>query len=167
MNYPIYVSDYINIDFAVTLILLAILAMALIALWFDLSYKPKVYELTTLLNRKVYSAIGESINRAHWVTFTNQSSILSREEYELKYSPENQAKAIEESLINNPYKLKQGFEYPKSVWVNTAFQAVKNSENFKKQVKVPYRVFPVEKLLIEESMKISVGSIELEKVMHE
>lgn len=92
MNYPINVSDYINIDFAMNLILFAILAMALIALWFDLRYKPQVYDLVTLLDRRVSSRASEIFKQKLHVTFAE--SILTQEDYDLKYSLESQAEKL-------------------------------------------------------------------------
>lgn len=160
MNYPIYVSDYINIDFAVTLILLAILAMALIALWFDLSYKPKVYELVTLLDRRISSRAGEIFSKRLELTFTD--SILTQEEFDLKYSIENQAEEIKKSLEGSKYKTPKGFERETytGAWVKAEFKQPK------KEVKPPY-FSPVKTLSLEESREIKVGSIELEKVYAE
>lgn len=160
MNYPIYVSDYINIDFAVTLILLAILAMALIALWFDLSYEPQVYDLVTLLDRRVSSRASEILKQKLCVTFSE--SILTQEDYYLKYSLENQAEEIKKSLEGSRYKTPKGFEKEPytGAWMKAEFKQPKKS------IKPPYFA-PVKILSLEESRKISVGSVELEKVMHE
>jgi len=108
MNYPINVSDYINIDFAMNLILFAILAMALIALWFDLRYKPQVYDLVTLLDRRVSSRASEIFKQKLRVTFSE--SILTQQDYDLKYSLENQAEEIKKSLKSSKYKPSKGFE---------------------------------------------------------
>ena len=160
MNYPINVSDYLDIDFAMNLVLFAILAMALIALWFDLRYKPKVYDLVTLLDRRISSRAGEIFSKRLELTFTD--SILTQEEFDLKYSIENQAEEIKKSLEGSKYKTPKGFERETytGAWVKAEFKQPK------KEVKPPY-FSPVKILSLEESRKISVGSVELEKVMHE
>jgi len=157
MNYPINVSDYINIDFAMNLILFAILAMALIALWFDLRYKPQVYDLVTLLDRRVSSRASEIFKQKLRVTFSE--SILTQQDCDLKYSLENQAEEIKKSLEGSKYKPPKGFEKETYTgpWVKAEF------EQAKKEVKPPY-FSPVKTLSLEESRKISFGSIELEKV---
>lgn len=160
MSYPINVSDCINIDFATTLVLFAILAMALIALWFDLSYKPQVYDLVTLLDRRVSSRASEILKQNLHVTFSE--SILTQEDYDLKYSLENQAEEIKKSLEGSKYKTPKGFERETytGAWVKAEF------EQAKKEVKPPY-FYPVKILSLEESREIKVGSIELEKVYAE
>lgn len=160
MNYPINVSDYISIDFAMTLVLFAILAMALIALWFDLSYEPQVYDLVTLLDRRVSSRASEILKQKLCVTFSE--SILTQEDYYLKYSLENQAEEIKKSLEGSRYKTPKGFEKETyaGAWIKAEFKQPK------KEVKPPY-FSPVKILSLEESRKISAGSIELEKVYAE
>jgi len=160
MNYLINVSDYIDIDFAVNLVLLAILAMALIALWFDLSYKPQVYDLVTLLDRRISSRASESLKQKLHVIFSE--SILTQEDYYLKYSLENQAEEIINSLEGSKCKTPKGFkkETYTGAWVKAEFKQPK------KEVKPPY-FSPVKILSLEESRKISVGSIELEEVYAE
>ena len=160
MNYPINVSDYINIDFAMNLILFAILAMALIALWFDLRYKPQVYDLVTLLDRRVSSRASEIFKQKLHVAFAE--SILTQEDYDLKYSLENQAEEIKKSLEGSKYKTPKGFERETYTggWIKAEF------EQAKKEVKPPY-FSPVKTLSLEESREIKVGSIELEKVYAE
>lgn len=160
MNYPIYISDYINIDFAMTLVLFAILAMALIALWFDLSYKPQVYDLVTLLDRRVSSRASEIFRQKLHITLSE--SILIQEDYDLKYSLENQAEEIKKSLEESKYKTPKGFEKETytGAWVKAEFKQPK------KEVKPPY-FSPVKTLSLEESREIKVGSIELEKVYAE
>ena len=160
MNYPIYISDYINIDFAMTLVLFAILAMALIALWFDLSYKPQVYDLVTLLDRRVSSRASEIFRQKLHITLSE--SILIQEDYDLKYSLENQAEEIKKSLEGSKYKTPKGFEKETytGAWVKAEFKQPK------KEVKPPY-FSPVKTLSLEESREIKVGSIELEKVYAE
>ena len=160
MNYPINVSDYLDIDFAMNLVLFAILAMALIALWFDLRYKPKVYDLVTLLDRRISSRAGEIFSKRLELTFTD--SILTQEEFDLKYSIENQAEEIKKSLEGSKYKTPKGFERETytGAWVKAEFKQPK------KEVKPPY-FSPVKTLSLEESREIKVGSIELEKVYAE
>ena len=160
MNYPISVSDYINIEFAVNLALFTILAMALIALWFDLRYKPQVYDLVTLLDRRVSSRASEIFKQKLHVTFSE--SILTQQDYDLKYSLENQAEEIKKSLEGSKYKTPKGFEKETytGAWVKAEFKQPK------KEVKPPY-FSPVKTLSLEESREIKVGSIELEKVYAE
>lgn len=160
MNYPIYVSDYINIDFAMTLVLFAILAMALIALWFDLSYSPKVYDLVALLDRRVSSRASEIFKQRLALTFSE--SILTQKDFDLKYSLEAQAEEIKKSLKSSKYKPFKGIikETYTGAWVKAEFKQPK------KEVKPPYFV-PVKILSSEESREIKVGSIELEKVYAE
>lgn len=154
------VSDYISIDFAMNLILLTILVMALIALWFDLSHKPQVYDLVTLLDRRVSSRASEILKQNLHVTFSE--SILTQEDYDLKYSLENQAEEIKKSLEGSKYKTPKGFEKETytGAWVKAEFKQPK------KEVKPPY-FSPVKTLSLEESREIKVGSIELEKVYAE
>ena len=160
MNYPISVSDYINIDFAMNLVLFAILAMALIALWFDLRYEPQVYDLVTLLDRRVSSRASEIFKQKLRVTFSE--SILTQQDYDLKYSLENQAEEIKKSLKESKHKPFKGIikETYTGAWVKAEFKQPK------KEVKPPYFV-PVKILSLEESREIKVGSIELEKVYAE
>jgi hypothetical protein len=160
MNYPINVSDYIDIDFAMNLILFAILAMALIALWFDLRYKPQVYDLVTLLDRRVSSRASEIFKQKLRVTFSE--SILTQQDYDLKYSLENQAEEIKKSLKSSKYKPFKGVikETYTGGWIKAEFKQPK------KEVKPPY-FSPVKTLSLEESREIKVGSIELEKVYAE
>ena len=160
MNYPIHISYYINIDFAMTLVLFAILAMALIALWFDLSYEPQVYDLVTLLDRRVSSRASEIFRQKLHITLSE--SILTQEDYDLKYSLENQAEEIKKSLEGSKYKTPKGFEKETYTgrWIKAEF------EQAKKSIKPPYFA-PVKILSLEESREIKVGSIELEKVYAE
>ena len=160
MNYPIHISYCINIDFAMTLVLFAILAMALIALWFDLSYEPQVYDLVTLLDRRVSSRASEIFRQKLHITLSE--SILTQEDYDLKYSLENQAEEIKKSLKSSKYKPFKGVikETYTGGWIKAEF------EQAKKEVKPPY-FYPVKILSLEESREIKVGSIELEKVYAE
>lgn len=160
MSYPIIISDYIDIDFAVTVILLAILFMALIALLFDLSYKPKVYDLVTLLDRRISSRASEIFKKRLALTFSE--SILTQKDFDLKYSLEAQAEEIKKSLKGNKYKPFKGVikETYTGGWVKAEFKQAKKS------VKPPY-FYPVKILSLEESREIKVGSIELEKVYAE
>lgn len=163
MSFPIFVRNYINEPTIWFIIGFLLMVLFIVALYFDFWYRePQSKELATQLNKDIYAAISESLTQKVSTNFLG--SILSKEEYEEKYSIENQAQEIRELLSNNAYKIKPGFEKPSSSWVNTVFQAVKKSDAPKKQVNAPYRVFPVQKLSIEESMKISVGSVELERV---
>lgn len=163
MNYPIYIRDYINDATIWFLIGFLLMVIFIVALYFDFWLKdPQTKKIAIKLNKDIYSAIRESLNEKVSTNFIG--SILSKEAYEEKYSVENQAIATKEFLENNPYKLKPGFERPKSEWVNSAFQSYKKTDNSKKQVRVPYRLPYIEKLSVDESREINIGSMELVKV---
>lgn len=163
----INLTSYIDYEAVMNFGLGLMLLFALIALYYDLTYKPKVYDLVTLLNRRIYQPIGERFPEKVSTNFL--PPILSQAAYNEKYSIENEAKAIIESLKDNKYKTPVGFEKENytGAWVHAEFQKIGKTDMPKKVVKPPYRVIPVQRLSMEESRKISVGSVELEKVYAE
>lgn len=144
-------TNYINYTLVMDIGLYLMLVIALIALWYDLTYKPKVYDLVTLLDRKISNSAPKQERKLH-VTFT---PIMESKDYSL----EAEARSTKDLYSKSEYKTLKGFQKETYTggWIKAEFTQPKKS------AKVPYRP-PVQRLTLEESRKLEVGSVELEKV---
>lgn len=144
-------TNYINYTLVMDCGLSLMLAIALIALWYDLTYKPKIYDLVALLDRRISNSVPKQERKLH-VTFTPIVAVKD-------YSLEAQAKSTKEIYGNSQYRTPKGFQKETYTggWIKAEFTQPKKS------AKVPYRL-PVQRLTLDESRKLEVGSMELEKV---
>lgn len=144
-------TNYINYTLVMDIGLSLMLVIALIALWYDLTYKPQVYDLVTLLDRRISNSAPRTEKKLH-VTFTPIVAVKD-------YSLEAEAKVTKEIYGNSKYKAPKGFvkESYTGGWIKAEFTQPKKTSN------APYRL-PVQRLTLEESRKLEVGSMELEKV---
>lgn len=144
-------TNYINYTLVMDCGLYLMLAIALIALWYDLTYKPKVYDLVTLLDKRISNSAPKTERKLR-VTFTPIVAVKD-------YSLEAEGKNAKELYNNSEYKTSKGFQKETYTggWIKAEFTQPKKS------AKVPY-CLPVQKLTLEESRKLEIGSVELEKV---
>lgn len=144
-------TNYINYTLVMDIGLSLMLAIALIALWYDLTYKPKIYDLVALLDRRISNSVPKQERKLH-VTFTPIVAVKD-------YSLEAETKNVKELYSNSEYKTPKGFrkEVYTGGWVKAEFTQPKKTSN------APYRL-PVQRLTLEESRKLEIGSVELKKV---
>ena len=144
-------TNYIDYQLVMDLGLYLMFAIALIALWYDLTYKPKVYDLVMLLDRRISNSAPKTEKKL-CVTFTPIVAVKD-------YSLQAEAKNVKELYSKSEYRTPKGFQKETYTggWVKAEFIQPKKS------AKVPYRL-PVQRLTLEESRKLELGSVELEKV---
>ena len=168
-------TNYIDYQLVMDLGLYLMFAIALIALWYDLTYKPKVYDLVMLLDRRISNSAPKTEKKL-CVTFTPIVAVKD-------YSLQAEAKNVKELYSKSEYRTPKGFQKETYTggWVKAEFIQPKKSAKVpyttnnrwtnisikfiqpKKSAKVPYRL-PVQRLTLEESRKLELGSVELEKV---
>ncbi len=144
-------TSLINYTLVMDIGLYVMLAIALIALYYDLTYKPQVYDLVALLDRRISNSAPKTDKKLR-VTFT---PIFAARDHSL----EAEAKNVKELYSNSEYKAPKGFV--KETYTGGLIKAEFTQPE--KSTKVSYRL-PVQRLTLKESRKLEIGSVELERV---